>query len=254
MTTMTICPLSNHVDLPCLNQVDWWEPLRWLKSGWHDFKANWMSSLAIGAVFSIVGFILTQIAWTHWYMSLTLTTGFLLLSPFLAIGFYELSRRGEGGVRVMSSPVENLGSIGLFAALLMFSLSAWERISAILVGLYLGPHHVPDASLTWLFSSNNWEFLIAYLPIGAILAALVFSLSVVSLPMMMDRKVDAVTAVVTSLYAVRLNPLAMAFWAAIIVVAVAIGIATAFIGLAVIFPILGHASWHAYRELIAVEG
>jgi len=250
MANVTVCPNSKHIELPCVFMVDWRQPITWLRSGWNDFKSTWTYSLALGSVFAVLGYGLTHLAWSNWHIALTLTTGFLLVSPFLAIGFYELSRRREGDLDKTISPRENLASIGLFAALLMFIFSVWERISAIVLGMYLGPRPVPDASLSWLFSAENWGFLLAFVAVGAVLAAFAFALSVISVPMLMDRRVDLVTAIISSLYVVRLNPLAMAVWAMIIVVAMAIGIATAFIGLAVIFPVLGHATWHAYRELI----
>jgi uncharacterized membrane protein len=250
MATVTVCPNSKHIELPCLNMVEWRQPFTWLHSGWEDFKSTWTHSLALGSVFALLGYGLTHIAWSHWHIALSLTTGFLLVSPFLAIGFYELSRRREGDLGKTVSPRENLASIGLFAALLMFIFSAWERISAIVLGIYLGPRPVPEASLSWLFSAENWPFLLAFIAVGAVLAAFSFALSVISVPMLMDRRVDLVTAIMSSLYVVRLNPRAMLVWAATIVVATAIGIATNFIGLAVIFPLLGHATWHAYRELV----
>jgi uncharacterized membrane protein len=250
MATTTVCFNSKHIELPCLHKVDWRQPITWLRSGWDDFKATWMHSLALGSVFALLGFGLTRMAWSNWHLAMTLATGFLLVSPFLAIGFYELSRRREGGLGKTVSPFENLASIGLFAALLMFIFSVWERISAIVLGLYLGPRPVPEASLSWLFSADNWPFLLAFFAVGAVIAAFAFALSVVSVPMLMDRRVDLVTAIISSLYVVRWNPLAMLVWAATIVAATAIGIATAFIGLAVIFPLLGHATWHAYRDLV----
>lgn len=250
MTTTTVCTPSKHLDLPCINKVEWWRPLLWLRSGWDDYKSNWPSSLALGAVFALLGLVLTRIAWSHSHMATTLVTGFLLVSPFLAIGFYALSRRREDADRKAITAHENLVSIGLFALLLMFIFSAWERVSAVVVGLYLGPSPVPDASLSWLFSGENWAFVLAFIAVGALFAAFAFALSVITIPMLMDRRVDVVTAVISSLHVVHLNLAAMLVWATVIVLLTAIAIAPAFIGLAVIFPILGHATWHAYRELV----
>jgi len=251
MTTSTVCPSSKLVQLHCLNQVSWQQPLVWLKLGWEDFIGGWPHSLAYGAIFALLGYGLVHVGWSHHHMAMTLTTGFLLVAPFLAMGFYDLSRRRERpATAAFASVRENLASIGLFALLLMFTLSVWERLSAILLGVHLGSGHVPAASLAWLFSPGNLNFVIAFTIVGAILAAFVFAISVVSLPMLMDRRVDIVTAVVTSLWVVRENPLAMLVWVATIVLLTGIGIATWFIGLAVIFPVLGHATWHAYRELV----
>jgi len=234
-----------------VNRVTWLEPLDWIQSGWDDFANSWPQSLAYGAAISLVGFGLVNIGWSHQYLAMTLTSGFLLISPFLAMVFYDISRRREQpGTAAFVSARKNLSSIGLFALLLAFVLSAWERITAILLGIHLGSHPVPEASLTWLFSPTNLNFVVAFIIVGAVLAALVFAVSVVSLQMLMDRETDLATTVVTSLWTVRENPLTMLVWAAFIVLLTGIGIATWFIGLAVIFPILGHASWHAYRNLV----
>jgi uncharacterized membrane protein len=251
MTTSTVCPPSKHVQLPCLNRVGWQQPLVWLKLGWEDFIGSWARSLAYGATFALLGYGLVHVGWSHHHMAMTLTTGFLLVAPFLAMVFYDLSRRREQpATAAFASVRENLASIGLFALLLMFTLSVWERLSAILLGIHLGSGHVSVASLAWLFSPENLNFVIAFTIVGAILAAFIFAICVVSLPMLMDRRVDIVTAVMTSLWVVIENPLAMLVWATMIVLLTGIGIATWFIGLAVIFPILGHATWHAYRELV----
>lgn len=259
MSTTTICPTSQHIELPCLQQVPWYQPFSWLKAGARDFRQHWPESLAYGVLFAVLGYGLVQFGWTRPHVAMALTSGFLLIAPFLALGFYDLSLRGErtaaGGIKLkpFAEARENLASIGLLGLLLAFILSAWERLSAILIGLYLGSGQVPEAGFGWLFSSANLELVVVYAAFGGVLAALVFALSVVSLPMLMDRRVDVVTAVVTSLWAVRANPAAMLVWAASIVLLTAVGIATAFVGLAMIFPILGHATWHAYRSLVLAD-
>ncbi len=251
MVTGSLCPSTQHIELPCVNRVTWQQPLYWLRLGWGDFKACWLTSLAFGVLFSMIGFILFNLIRAYPHLVLTLSSGFLLVSPFLAVTFQELSRRGEQPESPPFASVRaNLPSIGLFAFLLMFILSVWERFSAILVGLYLGSGHVQNASLSWLFSLANPEFVVMYLLAGATLAVVVFALSVVSLPMLVDRPADIITALMTSLLVVRENPLAMLVWALTIVLLTGIGIATALIGLAFIFPILGHATWHAYRDLV----
>lgn len=254
MVIGSLCPSTKHIELPCVNRVTWQQPLLWLRLGWGDFKACWMTSLAYGGLFSILGWILIDFSRAYPHLVLTLTSGFLLISPFLAVTFYELSRRREQpGSPPFASIRANLPSIGLFAFLLMFILSSWERLSAILLGLHLGSGHVPEASLGWLFSRVNLDFVLMYLVGGAFLAVLVFALSVVSLPMLVDRPVDIITALMTSLWVVRENPGAMLVWALAIVLLAGVGIATALIGLAFIFPVLGHATWHAYRDLVQCQ-
>ncbi len=256
MNTVTIKPQTKHIDLPAINRVPAVRPLYWLRQGWLDFVHAWPLSLTLGIVFAVLGFLLVDYVWARLHLAMALTSGFLLLAPFLAIGFYEISRQqgrtAEAG-RLFDGLRANAGSIGLFGLLLAFILSAWERISAILVGLFLKTDIVTDQgfSLALLFGPEHIGFIVPYMLVGGTIAAVVFALSVVSLPMLLDRKVDLITAIVTSLWVVRENPLPMLVWALLIGVLGFIGLLAWFVPLAVIFPVLGHATWHAYQDLVA---
>jgi uncharacterized membrane protein len=131
----------------------------------------------------------------------------------------------------------------------------WERISAILVGLFLNGSGIGSLAdlMTLEAITQHTDFVLAYLIFGGVMALMVFSLSVVSLPMLLHRKVDFATALVTSFMVTRLNFPVMLLWGAIIAALIVIGMATDFIAMAVVFPLLGHASWHAYRELVKWE-
>lgn len=244
--------------VPDIHAVPVSQPFVWLHLGWRDFLRTWRVSLSCGVVFAVLGYALVNWGWGHKHLALTLTTGFLLVSPFLAVVFYYLSRTlaqrhvPEGGARFFRLLYRNGGSIGLYAVFLGFVLSAWERVSAILVGLFLEGDFITGErfSLGYLFTPEQWVFVTAYLAAGAMLAALVFVLSVVSLPMMLDRRVDMVTAMITSVQVVRRNPAAMLVWAGLIAALMVIGFATWMVGLAILFPVLGHATWHVYRELV----
>jgi uncharacterized membrane protein len=254
MGTVTIKPQTKNIELPPIRRIQADRPFVWLRAGWGDFLHNWLPSLAYGVVFALLGYFLIEYAWSRLHLAMALTSGFLLVAPFLAIGFYDLSRRQEYPGRY--SPFEgvrgNAGSIGMFAFLLAFILSAWERISAILVGLFLKTDIVTSEGFTLglLLAPEHMGFIIPYFAVGALVAALTFALAVVSLPMLMDRKVDFITAIVTSLWVVRENPLPMLVWAILIAVLGFIGLLAWFVPLAIIFPVLGHATWHAYRELV----
>ncbi len=258
MNTSVVCPSSKHIDLPCLYRVPALQPLHWLREGLRDMLQTWPASLSLGAVFSVLGYALVNYAWERLHLAMALTSGFLLVAPILAIGFYELSSRLEQGRRLggpgapFAGVRRNIGSIALFGFLLAFILSAWERLSAILVGLFLRGDFVSIGYFDFglLFTGGHLGFVAAYIGFGAVLAALVFALSVVSLPMLMDRQVDLVTAMMTSLWVVRENVPAMLVWAALIAGLTVLGIASAFVALALIFPLLGHATWHAYRDLV----
>jgi uncharacterized membrane protein len=258
MSALSIKPHVSGMDIPAIERVEIARPLHWLGQGWLDFGRTWPVSLSYGVMFAILGGALVIWARDSTHLSMTLISGFALVAPFLAIGFYALSSRLEHGLGTggffhpLTALRRNAASIGLFALMLAFIMSAWERISALLVGIFLRNDLVATGyfSLGLLFDGEHLAFVIAYLVFGSILAALVFALSAVSLPMMMDRPVDTVTAIMTSLWAVWRNPLPMLVWAMLIVAMTLIGVLTAFIGLAVLFPVMGHASWHAYRDLV----
>lgn len=262
MERMIHRPHLRHMDLPGIRVVSLESPLCWLRQGLTDLGRSWPVSLAFGVLFAALGYLLVTYAWGWPHLALALTSGFLLLAPFLAIVFYDLSRQldagGRAGVRhALTAWRGNAWSIGLYAALLMFLVIAWERLSAILMGLFLtGDVASVENLYSVLFSSTeHLAFLIAYGLFGLLFAIAVFALSVVSLPMMLDRsETDVATALVTSLWTVRENPVVMLFWAGLIVALIGIGYLTAFIGLAVFFPLLGHATWRAYQDLVPAEG
>lgn len=253
MSTLSIKPKTHNIDLPAIRRVEAGHVLLWLKHGGKDLLRNWPVSLGIGVLFTLFGYLLMEYAWARPHLALTLTSGFLLVSPFLAIVFYELSHHHETSRALRFEGVRrNAVSVGMYALMLAFILSSWERISAIMVGLFFEGDLLAEGgfSLATLFAPEHLGFIIPYLLAGGVLAALVFALSVVSLPMLMDRKVDFVTALMTSLWVVRENPLPMLIWAIVIGALVLLAELLWFVPLAVIFPLLGHATWHAYRDLV----
>lgn len=254
MSTLSIKPDTRNIELPTIRRVETSHVLLWLKHGWTDLKRNWPISLSIGVLFTVLGYLLMEYAWSRPHLALTVTSGFLLVSPFLAIVFYELSRHHERSRALRFEGVRrNATSIGMYALLLAFILSSWERISAIMVGLLFKDELASGGafSFSMLFSGEHLGFIATYLLAGGILAALVFAISVVSLPMLIDRKVDFVTAIVTSLWVVRENPLPMLVWALAIGVLTLLGELLWLVPLVVIFPLLGHATWHAYHDLVS---
>lgn len=254
-------PQAASMNLPGIREVSVDQPFQWLRAGAQDMAKAWPLSLFYGIVFAVLGYALVHAAESRPHLVMWLTSGFLFVAPVLATVFYCVSHRLEHHHKLphlfvpLLSWRANPGSLGLFLVMMVFVLISWERISAILVGLFLNGSGI--SSLTDLLSvsavQQHTDFVLAYLAFGGVLALIVFSLSVVSLPMMLHRKVDFATALVTSFMATRLNFPVMLLWGAMIAVLVAVGFATDFIAMAVIFPWLGHASWHAYRELIERE-
>jgi uncharacterized membrane protein len=260
MDKVIVHPHLRNIDLPDIDRLAVVSPFRWLRTGWRDLWRAPLISLGYGLVFAWLGYFLTDRAWAFVPAGMALTSGFLLVAPFLAIGFYDLSRQMEGttarrsALHTLTAWRENAATIGFYALLLCFSLSVWERISAIMIGLFLNGNitHARDFAGEVL-AGGHLHFLLAYGLFGALLAVALFSTSVVSMPMMVDRKRDLATALTTSLWVVRENPLVMLVWATLIAALMVIGYATVFVGMVFAFPLVGHATWHAYRKLVEKE-
>ena len=231
-------------------------PLRWLAAGWRDFRAHPLPSAFYGACFATMGFLI-YLVFQHAYQYVSaLVTGFFLVGPFFAIGLYALSRRDERGEPAWLAPTldawaGNKSAIGLFALVLGVILLVWARASLIVFALFF-TQDVPDMKdfAGRIFAIDNIEFLLVYLCVGGFFAILVFAISVVSVPMMMDRDTDGIVAVLTSLKAFGTNLPAMLLWGAIIAVVIGAGFALWFVGLVVAVPVIGHGAWHAYRDIV----
>ena len=225
---------------------------RWLAAGWRDLAAAPVPSLFYGAVLAGMGFLLTN--WFAGAVGIALTTGFLLVGPFLAIGLYDISRRRELGEPVRLAPTliawkANFPSIGFYALVLTLLLAVWIRVSVVVVALFF-----PGGRIDWS-APDAWAFAAAYAAAGSGLALFVFATSSLALPALLDRRdLDTITAAIVSFNALRTNFAAMLGWAACIVLATALGFATGFLGLVVILPLVGHMTWHAYRESVAPWG
>ena len=248
----------SRIQIAQIARIPLLRPLQWLAAGWRDLRSSPLESLAYGIFFALVGGMLLNVVARWPYLITVAVSGFLLVAPILAVGLYEISRRreagvGQSGMRDLFEGVRrNAQSLFYMAVLLALVAIAWERLSAILFALLSGDmspdplHFLRDVFL----SGDYLGFVAAYVVMGGVLAALVFAVSAVSIPMLLDRDVDTVTAIVTSLDAVKTNPLPMAVWAALIVGLTAVGFATGLVGLVVILPLLGHATWHCYRDVV----
>lgn len=236
---------------------------RWLRRGLADMRAMPGVSLAYGLVFAMISALLTfSLLMLHVGAFIpALAAGFMLVGPLAAVGMYEASRRRETGepvslAIVIRASLERPGQLAFMGALLMVLLIAWMEIAALLFALFYSGTALPPldnfvASL--LLTSHGLGLLVVGTCIGAALAFITFAFTAVSVPMLLARDVDAVSAGMTSIEVVKLNFMPMLIWAWAIAVLTAFGIATLFVGLIVTFPLVGHATWHAYRELIAEE-
>lgn len=251
---------AEPLHIPDIHHAALRDPVRWLRLGWRDLRQVSGLSLAIGAALVLFGYLLTWGAWSSPILVLTFVSGFLLAGPFLGLVFYDLSRRLERHEpptlgHALASLRENLLSITLLVVVLGVILLAWIRFTALLTALSVA---AVDPSLPvlldkLLMTPEGLAMLGVFLLSGGLLAALVFTLSAVSFPMLLDRPVDTLTAVATSVRAVWQNLPAMLVWAALIAGLTLVGMLTAYLGLIVVIPLVGHATWYAYRQVVAPE-
>lgn len=257
-------PTSAGSSTPGARPITLAHPLRWLARGARDLAAAPAPGLSHGLTLAIFGALLMGLAHRHFWLLAGAFTGFMLVAPILATGLYAVSRELERGKRftqlgMMALAVrawwprgETARRLIHFGALLALAGTGWVLTSAALITRFAPEvvnqpadflRHVVLAQAGWLF--EGWLLL------GAVLAAPVFASSVVAIPLLLDRPVNVLDAVLASWRVVLDNPLPMALWAILIVMLTAIGMATLLIGLVPIVPWLAHASWHAYRDCIA---
>ncbi len=234
------------------------DPLRWLALGWRDFRRCPLIGVFYGACFMIMGWALLRVYEKSPAYVMALSAGFLLMGPFLCLGLYRVSQRLERGEKpgFMDSLLAfraRTGTLALFGLVLLILELLWGRATLVIFALSFDG--MPDlrGSLLALMNPDNIAFTMAWLGVGAIFAGLIFAVSVVSIPMILDRETDAITAGLASLRLVLAQTLVMLVWGVLITVLVILALLPWFAGLPVVAPVLGHASWHAYRAAISYE-
>src|SRR5215203_3421646 len=235
-----------------------------LRRGWEDFKAVPSHAIILCVIYPVLGLVLarTVLGYSALPLLFPLAAGFALLGPFAALGLYELSRRREAGepasawdaVEVLRSP--SLGAmVGLGTLLLALFVTWVATAQAIYVAAfgYAAAAGIPDFLERVLTTSQGWWLIVVGCGVGFLFAVVGLCISVVSFPLMLDRHAGAGDAIATSLRAVARNPVPMAAWGLIVAVLLVAGTLPFFLGLAVVIPLLGHATWHLYRETIEPE-
>lgn len=231
------------------------DPLRWLAAGWRDFVRCPRIGLFYGLCFFLMGHALLAVFQSAPAYVLALSAGFLLMGPFLCLGLYDASRALEQGRRPslrasLMAWRPMLGTMAIFAGVLLILEMLWGRASLVVFAVTFNT--MPDAAhlLQQLFSRENIEFLITYTLVGGLFAGLIFITSAISIPMILDRQSDAVSSGLTSIRASLQNPGVMLWWGALITGLVGLSMLPWFAGLFVAGPVVGHATWHAYRQIV----
>ncbi|HEV8390083.1 MAG TPA: DUF2189 domain-containing protein [Dongiaceae bacterium] len=245
-----------------IRTVDVEAPWRWLRVGWQDFVRARAVSIGFGILIALASLLLINLLWHIDLLpyALPLAAGFMFVAPALAICFYDISRRLERGEPVEFAGVAlawrpHVGQIATMGLVMMLFQLAWIRFATLLFALFFGPEPA-----SWdhfiqvlLFSTDGLPFLIVGTASGGVLAVLAFAIGVTAFPMLLDRDVGTAAAIATSMRAALINWRVMTGWAALIVLFTVAGIVTGCLGLIVTMPLIGHASWHAYRDLVPSE-
>ncbi|MGO8737405.1 DUF2189 domain-containing protein [Rhodoblastus sp.] len=234
-----------------------------LGAGWNDFRTAPGYGLVVGGAHVAVGWLIILLVRLSGFHSLAypLLTGVALVTPFSAAALYEVSRRLEKGEKlswgaVLRSVRDSGGrDLGWMCLVSLFAFIIWVDFATFLYLMFYGLD-MPDPTAfvqQALTTSKGIAFILTGNFFGGLIAFAIFSLTVVSYPLLLDRDVDFATAMISSVKAVRTNPLPMLAWAAVIAVLLALGLMTALLGLTIVLPLLGHATWHVYRAVVEPE-
>jgi len=232
-----------------------------LRLGWEDFKAVPSHAIILCVIYPVLGLVLFRMVLGYSVLPLLfpLAAGFTLIGPFAALGLYELSRRRERGeeaaawnaIDVLRAP--SFGGMLALGTVLLALFATWiATADAIYIATfgYAPAASIPDFAERVLTTPEGWSLIIVGCGVGFLFAVVALCVSVVSFPLMLDRHTTAIDAIRTSLRVVMKNPVAMAAWGLIVAVLLVIGSLPLFVGLALVLPVLGHATWHLYRKVV----
>jgi len=240
--------------------VELGRPLDWLAAGWRDFMRCPLPGLLHGALLALFGALLFGTARQQFWLLAGAFSGFLLVAPVLATGLYavsrELQRHGSAELATaLRAWQPRHARLVVFGLLLALAGTGWVLTSAALITSFApAPVRNPADFLRVVVLAEHSLLFEGWLALGGVLAAPVFASSVVAIPLLLDREIGLLAAVLTSWRVVLNNPVPMALWAALIMLLTFVGMATALVGLLVVVPWLAHSSWHAYRDLVDASG
>ena len=232
-------------------------PFVWLYAGWLDMRRHWGTSLGYGALIVALGWTLLVFCGTHPYFIAAAISGFLLVGPLMSAGFCEMSRRYSLGQSAnfddsLEGFARNAPALFEFGVILAICAAVWFGISALLLGtvFHIVTPDIRETLYRGFLDSTNRSQVLAYIVVGGFLATGVFAVSVVSIPLIIDRHASAGQAMRASVHVVLRNIPTMILWSALILVLTVVGYLPLLGGLLVIAPLLGHATWHAYKDMI----
>ena len=245
--------------IPPVRRVPAGQLVRWVKLGWADFRAAGWPSILHGLIVLFASIAIIEITFLYWPVLPGALSGFVLVGPILATGLYALSRRLERKEPpsmddAVAAWYHGSHCLFRFGLLLILIGAAWVGLTILLFGFFVDtPITEPQEFLRYVLVQNELHFFL-WLLLGGLSAALVFSVTVVSVPLLIDRDVTTPTAMMTSIRAVGENPAAMTGWAVFILLATGFSMLTLMLGFVVLYPVMGHASWHVYRDLVDADG
>jgi len=243
-----------------ISRLEFSAPWTWLRRGWHDLKTQPGIALFYGACFWVMALVLGWVFRHKPEYTMSMASGCLLVGPFMAMGLYEVSRRLSRNlvpdlVSSLTCWDSHIRSMGMLVLVLIVLELLWGRASLVVFAVFFNTG-MPSTTgvLEAVFNPQNWEFVAVYLAVGGVFATLVFAITVVSLPMILDRDTDAISAAITSIRVVYENTAVMWLWGGSLAILVALALLLPWgLGLVVVGPWLGHASWHAYQNAVVWE-
>lgn len=255
---MTEAPSPAASPLPEIRQIALADLGHALRAGWADYRAAPRFGLFFAAVYVIGGLGLWKLGAGLFVWTLSMTLGFPLAAPFLAVGLYEVSRRLQRGEPLAFGDVlgvvwrERTRQVPWAGIVILLFFLFWSFFAHMLFALMMGPSALlgPPDDLASYLNSNGLTMIALELGFGAVIAFALFAVTVVSLPLLLDREVDFVSAMLLSFRAARANLPVMLVWAALIAGLTMLAMAPWFLGLFLVLPVLGHASWHLYTRVL----
>ena len=249
---------------PGVNNIGLMDLTDALSKGLADFNAMPTHLVFLCLTYPIVGIVAARIARGYDVLPLVfpLLAGYTLIGPLVATGLYELSRRRENGLDISRKHafdvlrLPNIRSIAALGIVLMVIYGAWLFAALAIYRRYFGgavPASITEFALQVVTTPSGWALIVVGCSVGFLFAAVVFTLSVVSFPLLLDRRISITSAVGTSIAAVVANPITMTTWGFVVAGALALGSLPFFVGLAVILPVLGHSTWHLYRKVVQTD-